>query len=448
MAGRLMLSTTAKMFLIGLLSLLLMIPLALVYDLVRERQGLAIEAEATIARGWGGEQRVLLPMVHLAFVRERLEGKQRIVDREDRWLSAREASASATLGVESRTLGMYSLPIYRADLKLRMNFAPGAVAAQFGGDGWRPVAARLVFAPGDLTGLRQVSTLRAGGAEMQFSPASDRLPISLGESLYSDGDRALLEAPLGSLLDAASFDLQLDIELAGARRFELIPNASSFRFEVTGDWPHPGFAGGALPRERDVRGDGFSANWQLLDLSTGLPPVTYSAEVLRNWGAKAVGVQLVEPGGLYQQNERSAKYGVLVLALTMAALFLTEVLLGVRLHAFHYGLVGLALAMFYLLLLAISEHAGFVAAYTIAAAAVVAMVSGYCAAVMRSWARGLLAGFVLALLKGFLFVLISAEQLSLLIGALGLTSLLAIAMYLTRRIDWYSSSNHETPETT
>lgn len=442
MVNRWMLSTTTKMFLIGVLSLLLMIPLALVYDLVRERQGLASEAEATIARGWGAEQRVLLPMVHLVFVRERIENEQRIVDREERWLSAREATAKGALKVETRSLGMYTLPIYRADLSLQLSFETGPVTAEFATGDWQLAVSRLTFAPGDLTGLRQVRTLRVGDADLAFRPASDRMPLSLGEGMYSEGDRAMLEAPLGAISDMATLPVKLDIELAGARRFEMIPNASSFAFEVKGDWPHPGFAGGALPRDREVLADGFNANWQLLDLSTGLPPIAYSAETLRNWGGKAVGVQLVEPGGLYQQNERSAKYGVLVLALTMAALFLTEVLLGIRLHPFHYGLVGLALAMFYLLLLAISEHAGFTTAYLSAAAAVVCMVTGYCAAVMRSWPRGLLAGSVLAILKGFLFVLISAEQLSLLIGALGLTTLLAIAMYLTRRIDWYSGGSN------
>jgi inner membrane protein len=433
-------STTFKLFLLGLLSLLLLIPLGLIYDLVQERAGLARQAEARIAAGWGREQQLLLPMLRFEYFRDRVD-KDGVVARERRQLLLSPASADvkATLKVETRKLGIHALPIYTAQLRIDGRFlptlAPGALDQA---DTWTLQQLSLVFAPGDLTGLREIRRFDVAGVELKLKPTAERWSVQASD--HTQRERPVLSGMLALQTAAAqTVPFAVELELAGARALEMIPNAAEFAVAIDGDWPHPGFAGGALPRQRDIGEAGFSADWRLMDLSTGIPAVITGADALVGWGSQAIGVALVEPGGLYQQNERSAKYGVLVLALTMAALFLTEVLVGVRLHPFHYALVGLALAVFYLLLLALSEHVGFFAAYLLAAGAVVAMVGGYSAAVLHGWVRGALSAAVLATLYGFLLVLIRAEELSLLLGAIGLALLLAASMYLTRRLDWYSA---------
>lgn len=440
-------STTFKLFLLGFLSLLLLIPLSLVYDLGQERAALAREAEDRIAAGWGREQSLLLPLLRFDFFRDSVNKDNELVrERRTRWLSPAQAAVAATLRIETRQLGIYALPIYAADLRIDGRFQPAQVRAELDEpDGWTLQQVALQFAPGDLTGLREVRRAELAGAALQLKPGAERWSLSRPGS--GPDSRAVLQASIApAAAEVAELPFALDLELAGARALDFVPNAAEFSVSVSGDWPHPGFAGGALPREREVRADGFSAAWRLLDLSTGIPAVIAASEAIANWGEQAVGVTLVEPAGLYQQNERSAKYGILVLALTMAALFLTEVLVGVRLHPFHYALVGLALAVFYLLLLALSEHFGFVIAYLVAAASVVAMVGGYSAAVLKGWGRGAIGASVLATLYGFLLVLIRAEELSLLLGAIGLALLLAATMYLTRRLDWYSAAPSETGE--
>ena len=433
-------STTFKLFLLGLLSLLLLIPLGLIYDLVQERAGLARQAEARIAAGWGREQQLLQPMLRFEYFRDRVD-KDGVVARERRQLLLSPASADvkATLKVETRKLGIHALPIYTAQLRIDGRFlptlAPGALDQA---DTWTLQQLSLVFAPGDLTGLREIRRFDVAGVELKLKPTAERWSVQASD--HTQRERPVLSGMLTLQTAAAqTVPFAVELELAGARALEMIPNAAEFAVAIDGDWPHPGFAGGALPRQRDIGEAGFSADWRLMDLSTGIPAVITGADALVGWGSQAIGVALVEPGGLYQQNERSAKYGVLVLALTMAALFLTEVLVGVRLHPFHYALVGLALAVFYLLLLALSEHVGFFAAYLLAAGAVVAMVGGYSASVLHGWVRGALSAAVLATLYGFLLVLIRAEELSLLLGAIGLALLLAASMYLTRRLDWYSA---------
>jgi inner membrane protein len=433
-------STTFKLFLLGFLSLLLLIPLGLIYDLVQERAGLARQAEDRIAAGWGREQQLLLPMLRFEYSRDRVD-KDGVVTRErrQRLLSPANADVKATLTVETRKLGIHALPIYTAQMRIDGSFQPPLALVDLDDpDSWTLQQISIVFAPGDLTGLREIRRFEVAGADLQLKPTPERWNLHTDE--HAPSARPVLAGSLASSMAVAdSLPFVVELELAGARALDVIPNAAEFAVAVEGDWPHPGFAGGALPRQREVSDAGFRADWRLLDLSTGIPAVISSTDALAGWGAQAVGVALVEPGGLYQQNERSAKYGILVLALTMAALFLTEVLVGVRLHPFHYALVGLALAVFYLLLLALSEHVGFVAAYLLAAGAVVAMVAGYSAAVLRGWGRGALSAAVLATLYGFLLVLIRAEELSLLLGAIGLAVLLAAAMYLTRRLDWYSA---------
>lgn len=435
-------STTFKLFVLGVLSLLLLIPLGLVYDLVQERASLAHEAEDRIAAGWGREQSLLLPLLRFEFYRDHPvdKDKQVVRERSTRWLTPAQASVDARLRIETRRIGLYALPIYTSQLRIDGRFDPALARADLDEpETWTLQQLTLQFAPGDLTGLRAVQRAELAGAALALKPSSERWLV--GSPYQSPENRAVLSAPLTLAPDeAAVLPFEIELELAGARKLDFVPNAAEFAVDVEGDWPHPGFAGGALPREREVRADGFSAGWRLLDLSTGIPSVLASLDALSGWNSLAVGVTLVEPAGLYQQNERSAKYGILVLALTMAALFLTEVLVGVRLHPFHYALVGLALAVFYLLLLALSEHVGFVIAYLAAAASVIAMVGGYSAAVLKGWGRGAIGASVLATLYGFLLVLIRAEELSLLLGAIGLALLLAAAMYLTRRLDWYSAA--------
>ena len=436
-------STTFKLFVLGALSLLLLIPLSLIYGLVQERAGLASEAEGRIAAGWGREQNVLLPLLRFEYSRERSNADHELIkERRSLLLSAAEARVRASLSAESRQLGIYALPIYTAQLSIDAEFDRSQMdSAAEVEDGWSLQQVSLLLAPGDLTGLREIRKLSVAGSPVQLKPSAERWNLGAVPAGNSSFDRPVLSATL--VWPESGPDrvpVSLELELAGARALNVVPNAAEFEFALSGDWPHPGFAGGALPRQREIGAQGFSADWRLLDLSTGIPTLIRGADAMSVWGQQAVGVALVEPGGVYQQNERSAKYGILVLALTMAALFLTEVLVGVRLHPFHYALVGLALAVFYLLLLALSEHLGFVSAYLLAAGAVVTMVGGYSAAVLQGWLRGLLGGGVLAGLYGFLLVLIQAEELSLLLGAIGLALLLATAMYLTRRLDWYSAA--------
>jgi inner membrane protein len=211
---------------------------------------------------------------------------------------------------------------------------------------------------------------------------------------------------------------------------------------LSAPWPDPSFHGAFLPAERHVEGKGFDAHWQVLDLnrSFGQHWTQDDYHGKPSFSTAAFGVGLYQPVSLYQQNERAGKYGVLFIALTFVAFFLFEVLKKLRVHPVQYLLVGLALTTFYVVLLALSEQVGFAWAYLAAAAAVVLLVSGYAASVLRTWRGGIVLGGTMTLVYGLLYGLVVSEQYSLLMGAVALLAVVAALMFLTRKVDWYAAT--------
>jgi inner membrane protein involved in colicin E2 resistance len=230
------------------------------------------------------------------------------------------------------------------------------------------------------------------------------------------------------------------ITLNGNRSLRFAPVGVTNDVQVSSAWPDPSFQGAFLPSRRDVRADGFTARWQVSYYGRSYPqqwtdrsPVT---PALIN--ASLFGVDLVPAMDSYRFVERSIKYGVLVIALVFTAFFLFEVLAAARIHPFQYTLVGAALCLFYLALLALSEVLAFGAAYWIGAAAATLMIALYCVKALRSSRRAGVAAAGLGAVFGFLYVILRLQDLSLLVGTAGLFVVLAIVMYVTRNIDWYA----------
>src|SRR5678815_1024916 len=204
-------------------------------------------------------------------------------------------------------------------------------------------------------------------------------------------------------------------------------------------WPDPSFDGAFLPAERKVGAGGFDARWQVLDLNRSYGQHWQQDDRQHvDIASAAFGVTLYQPASVYQQNERAGKYGILFIALTFVSFFLFEILRKLRVHPVQYLLVGLALSTFYIVLLALSEQIGFAFAYLAAAIAVVVLVGGYAASVLRARRAGLTLGATLAIVYGLLYGLVVSEEYSLLMGAIALLAVVAVLMYLTRKVDWYA----------
>ncbi len=422
---------TFKVLGIGLLALLMLVPLAQVNDLVREREGRAREATARVAERWGGQQLVGGPVLVVP-VRWQEQRENGFVTLEERaFVLPDRLQLDATLTPELRRYGLYETPVYVAAIKVEGRFAPSDVAA-IASNGrepqWQRAELRVPIA--DVRGIRRASALRVGEVESAFGPDSGGVAGVAAVAAPIALDEAALAGPL---------PFAFELGLAGSERFSALPLARQTDVAIRGRWPDPGFDGAFLPAERSVEADGFSASWQVLDLNRRIAQRWHEREAGSiALDASAFGVALVQRASPYQQNVRAGKYGVLFIALTFVAFFLFEVLRGLRVHPVQYLLVGLALCTFYVVLLALSEQAGFAWAYVVAAAASVAMIGGYAVAVLRQRRAGWMLGGLLGLVYALLYGLVTSEDHALLMGALALLATVALLMYLTRRVDWYA----------
>jgi inner membrane protein len=356
-------------------------------------------------------------------------------------LLADRLEIDGTLVPEVRHYGIYSTPVYLVELKISGRFLARDLRTLRGenvsADETRETEylfdkAELRLPITDVRGIRRISTLRLDGKEQAFGPANGSgtmraiaLPIDLSDWMKSSADD-----------EAHSFELNMT--LAGTGNLHFLPLARQTDAKLAAPWPNPGFDGAFLPAKRAVDEKGFSAQWQVLDLNRSYAQNWQDGEDGVNPVDAAFGVNLYQPADLYQQNERTGKYGLLFIALTFVAFFLFEVLEKLRVHPVQYVLVGLALTTFYVVLLALSEQIGFALAYLAAALAVVMLISSYAAAALRARRAGVVLGATLSLIYALLYGLVVSEQYSLMMGAIALLVVIAVLMYLTRRVDWYT----------
>ena len=427
-------TVTAKVLGIGVLALLMTIPLMQVSGLVSERQQLRETAIAQIAQGWGGQQVLggpvlTVPTLSQVAVAENQPPQTRAGSES---MLADTLKMDAALDVQTRSYGIYTAPVFVSTVKLDAQFRVEDLV-QFrraSNSQWQGSKAELRLPIGDLRGLQEVSELRINGKSARFDSSANHVGPWSNVVVPIDLD-ALAGQPI---------DIEITLKLAGTESLQLLPLARSTDVTMRAPWRDPSFIGAALPVEHRVGAKGFSAHWHLLDLnrSYGQNWADAGDSMDKTLQASTFGVQLYQPVDVYQRNVRAGKYGLLFIAMTFVAFFLFEILKRLRVHPVQYLLVGAALATFYVVLLALSEQIGFGPAYALAAAAVALIVGGYATAVLHARRAGLLLGGVLGLIYAMLYGLIAAEQYALLIGALVLLVMVALMMYLTRRIDWYA----------
>ena len=425
-------SYTFKVLGIGFLALLMLIPLVQVQGLIGERSELRYKAVASIAQGWGGEQQVGGPVLAVP--------KRMRVQSNGGWTTLEtteivlpdQLDIRATLAPETRRYGIYETPVYTAEITLSGHFLAADIKGLATSEAtylWDRAELRLPV--GDVRGIRRVSALRIAGEDKRVGP---------GEG--SVGNVGAVAVPFDpAATQGESWPFEISLTLAGTQRVEFLPLARRTEVSAAAPWPDPSFDGSFLPAERTIDAKGFEAHWQVLDLNRPFGQHwQQGAERMPDIGNSGFGVALYQPASVYQQNERAGKYGALFIALTFVAFFLFEVLKKLRVHPVQYLLVGLALTTFYVVLLALSEQIGFARAYLVAAAAVVALVGGYAAAVLRTRRAGLVLGGVMSVVYALLYGLVASEQYSLLMGAIALLGVVAALMYLTRKVDWYAAA--------
>jgi inner membrane protein len=452
----------AKVGAIALVGLLLMLVLARIEGLVDERSGRGQEAVRSVERSHAAAQSILGPLLERRCTEEwdvvTGTGKARVVETSRR--EFRLHQVPSRLVVDGRT---QADPLWRGLFKVNAWAGHFTVAADFATlatmqpslehpEGRLKCAAPvLLIALSDVRGVRS-ATVSAEGWTQPGEPGTggsawlSGLHVTI-PSARVDGDAA-----------ARALSLHIALDLVGTSQLAWVPAADSTRWTLSSDWPSPSFGGQVAPVERTVRADGFTSTWNISALATTAPadvgrglalcapanPTPGTDDVAGESAAKSdkcldlMSVAFIDPVNPYVLSERALKYDLLFVALTFIAVGLIEVLSGRRVHPVQYALVGLALSLFFLLLLSLSEHLAFEQAYAAAAAACAALLGFYAMSMLGRKRAGLLFGLGIALLYGLLYVLLQMEQNALVIGSVMLFAALATVMTLTRRLDWYA----------
>jgi inner membrane protein len=430
-------SVSFKAGIIFILTLLMLWPLARVESLVNERQALQTQAYDVIAAGFGGAQVLGAPILSLGTQErsvfedpETHRGTERWADGKPIHLLPDNVQISNAVTVEIRHKGIYSIPVYVSTLVITGNFSADALAALLRANpDTRVLPARAVIDL-PLSGVKYLRALR------RFDVDGRPLRATGGEF----AGIAALSAPidLESRNPASPLGFRLELEIAGSDSLHFLPLGSHTTVTAQVAWPYPDFDGAFLPISHDITAHGYSAAWEVLDLNRAVPQMWRGTSVTNAaLLATAFGVRLFQPSNIYTQNYRAVRYGILFIAITFACLFAWEhVVRGLRLHPMQYLLVGLALATFYLLLLALSEHIGFGASYALAAAALIALISTYIAGATNDHKSAVGIGAALAASYGALYAILLSEDYALLFGSLLLFVILAGLMLATRRLDW------------
>jgi inner membrane protein len=476
LAARLNASISLKLAIVFALMLLFFVPWAVVYAIVSERTSRRAEAVQEVGKIWGGSQQIGAVVLTVPY-RERTfvsaASPSNPSASTEVWTEGRARFLPETLDVQAqmtpatRYRGVFPVTVYTARVKLTGRFAVPKTstlhleqATMF----WD--RATVVVGMSHTKGVSPDASFTWNGKPLALAPSIDNVSGLFGRGLEASVPDLGAVAPSGSGGSSSSrasgevdsggeLPFEITLEIKGTRALAFLPTGKVTTVSLSSPWPDPSFTGGALPDERRGGPEGFEAQWRVGSFDRGYPQAWRESQGLRAKDesaapaqldvaamSSAFGVDLMTTVDLYQQTERSVKYGMLFVGLTFLVFLLIEVLRGIRVHPMQYLLVGGALMIFYLLLLSLAEHIGFGAAYAAASAATVGLIAMYATNAFRARRDGLRAGGLLAGLYATLFVLLRLEDYALLAGAVLLFGVLASVMYLTRRVDWYDIRWH------
>ena len=331
-----------------------------------------------------------------------------------------------------RKRSIFDVILYQAEIQLAGEFEqPDFQALHVNPEDVRWNEARLSVGIGGMTGIKEIVTVNWAGEARQLEPgtASAKL-LPAGVST---------EVPVVS--EGKTYAFSIPIKLNGSEYLSFEPVGKSTSVSLRSDWHSPSFEGAFLPDQREISSNGFTAQWQVLDLNRPYPQQWKDEEV--NFSQSDLSVRLIKPVDEYLKNTRSAKYAILVIGLTFLLYFFFEVLQKLLIHPFQYLLVGLALTVFYLLLLSLSEHVGFNVAYLISSLATITLIAGYSFSVLKIKRLVFQLLLLLVAIYGFIFILLQLEDYALLAGSAGVFIALASVMWASRKIDWYNLGSRE-----
>lgn len=415
-----------KLLIIGLLSVILLIPQQLIMHLVNERYETSRAAESEVEQMWSGEQRVIGPVVHIP---------SRDNQTPDVYLLPEDFKVKGDLKSENRHRGSFDVTVYTADLNIDGSFLIPSLS-DYSEAKYRLDKAEVLISLSDFRGLTENIVFHLNGKDYTMSSDKDG---QMGSVLRCS-------VPIAVLMGDSAVDYSVRMPLKGSESIMFLPIGNSTSVQLTSNCVTPSFQGNFLPVERTVSDSGFTATWKVLALNRDFAQsvtswskyVSESAHSV-NYDDNEFGVIMRVPVMQYQQTTRTVKYAYLFIFLTFATVFFVEHRRQTPIHPVQYLLIGVALLVFYTLLLSFSEHIPFLWSYAISMLMTITLITGYLAGILKIRKTALMVGALLLALYIFIYVLLQLETYALLFGSIGIFVILAVLMYVSLKVKWYRS---------
>ncbi|TGV02579.1 cell envelope integrity protein CreD [Flavivirga rizhaonensis] len=437
-------SITARMLMVGFLTLVLLIPLVFIEDLIRERSSRQTEVINEINQQWGNEVLIYGPILKVPY---KIYKEKTVTDKKTKkvytenieeiryaYFFPESLNINSSVNPEEKKRGIYTTAVYNSKMSITGSFIkPNFSDIEINDKDILWNKSKIIIQSSNVKGVNEAN-LKLNQTDYELSSKYNdkknynynEVPLHTLETKNINREQLLFQKPL-------TFNIKFNIK--GSEQIRFIPTGKQTEAQITSNWKTANFFGEFLPYNDDkINDEGFNAKWKILDLNRPFSQEHfYGIPDLKEF---VFGVNFMIPIDEYQKSERSAKYGFLVIGLTFLIFFLIQTLSKIDIHPFQYLMIGLALTMFYTLLVSISEHSNFLKAYLIAGISVITLITLYSKSILKTLKFPFFIGLSLTALYTFIYVIIQLENYALLVGSIGLFLILAIVMFVSRKIDW------------
>lgn len=431
-------SPAFKFIVICILILALMIPLLFVWALASDRKAYSNRAVNEVSKSWSGEQVFRGPLIIVPVKKKQITRRNReeVLTEVTKYavLLPEDLDISVDVETTERKRGIFKIPVYRSKVAFKGRFGEAdlkRIERESNEIVWQD--AFLATMISDVRGIKKTAQITLGNLTEKFRPG-------LGGGIRSEKG---IHVPLSEEMIKAGFPFDFALDVNGSKAISFIPAGGETKLAAKSNWPHPSFDGSFLPETREISDSGFSATWAIPKLARGEQQSFIVNNVRGLMQPNVFNIRFYQPVSYYNLVDRSLKYAIGFISIIFLSVFVLEILARKRFHWIQYVFVGLALIIFYLVLLGLSEHIGFEWAYGLAAAATAILVGLYCRSAFQSFAKGATIFGVIATIYGLLYMLLRAEDYAMLIGSIAAFCLLSIVMYATRNVDWSGSDNSD-----
>lgn len=437
-------SITARMLMVGFLTLVLLIPLFFIQDLIRERSFRQTEVINEINEQWGNEVLIYGPILKVPYktYKEKTVTDKKtkqiytetIVEINNAYFFSENLNITTNINPETKKRGIYTTAVYNSSMNITGSFLkPDFSDIEISDKDIIWDKAKIIIQSSNVKGVNEAN-LKLNDTAYQLSSKYN------GKKTYNFNDVVMhaLESKnikIEQLNFQKPLNFNINFNIKGSKQIRFIPTGKRTEAQIKSNWKTANFFGDFLPYNDDkITDNGFDAKWKILDLNRPFSQEHFNT--IPDLKEFAFGVNFMIPVDEYQKSERSAKYGFLVIGLTFLVFFLIQTLSKINIHPFQYLMIGLALTMFYTLLVSISEHSNFLKAYLIAGISVITLITLYSKSMLKTIKFPIFIGLSLTALYTFIYVIIQLENYALLVGSIGLFLILAIVMFVSRKIDW------------